>query len=254
MSVTPTTPYDTADAVLDIARAISSDAATANGLEGDILNNDQPYIFPILTNCYRKLQDRLISGSVETFNKYGVINEIPPTQANNPRVNVEISYLGYYDGDTTNEDISLPPDLIKPLELWESISGQQFWNPMRQAADSLSSRPTQSRFGVWDYQNDVLILPGSSQYNDLKLKYLCYAPDLTGPDSVVYIVHAQDALANMLVSAVSKSLGGLEMAKVFDGDANKAIDAIINRTARKESYMSYNRIPFRARGSGRGRR
>lgn len=249
----PTTPYDTAEAILNTARAISSDACTANGISGDILADDQPYIFPILAKCYRDLQDDLISASVETFSKYGFIKGVTPTQATNPRENVTISFLGYFNGQSVVPNITLPPDMIKPLELWESYQGEQRWNPMKPVADSISSRATQIRFNVWDFQNDILILPGSSQTNDLKLKYLCYAPDLTGPASVCYVLHAQTALANMVIAAVSKMLGGLEMAAVFDKDAQTAIDKITNRTARRESYMAFNRKPFRRRGSGRGR-
>lgn len=253
MSVAPSLPYDTAEQILNVARSISADAATSNGLAGDILADSQPYVFPILTKCYRDLQDELISKSVETFSKYSHIYEIPPTQALNARVNVTISYQGYWNGQTIVPNITLPADLIKPLELWECISGQQRWIPMKPVADSISSRPTQARFGVWDFQNDVLIMPGSSQTEDLKLKYLCYAPDLTGPASVAYVVHCQTALANMVVATVSKMLGGLEMAAVFEKDYKKAIEMIVNRTGRREQYQAFNRIPFRMRGRGRGR-
>jgi len=253
MTIAPSTPYDTAEAVLNTARSISADAATANGLAGDILADSQPYVFPILQKCYRDLQDELISKSVETFSKYGHIYAIPPTQASNVRTNVTISFLGYFNGQTVLPNITLPQDCIKPLELWESVNGANSWQPMKPVADAIASRPTTNRFGVWDFANDILILPGSSQTEDLKLKYLCYAPDLTGPTSVAYVLHCQTALANLLVCAVSKMLGGLEMAGVFEKDYKRAIDLIVNRTARREAYQSFNRIPFRGRGRGRGR-
>lgn len=253
MSVAPSTPYDTAESILNTARSISADAATSNGLAGDILADSQPYVFPLLAKCYRDLQDDLISKGVETFSKYGFIYGVSPTQATNPRVNVTISYQGYFNGQTVVPNVTLPADLIKPLELWEAIQGQNSWSPMRPVSDSISSRPASSRFGVWDFQNDILILPGSSQPEDLKLKYLCYAPDLTGPNSVAYVVRCQTALANKLVAAVSKMLGGVEMAGIFEADEKKAVELIVNRTARKEAYQSFNRIPFRGRGRGRGR-
>lgn len=251
----PTLPYDTAESVLNTARAISADAATANGLAGDILADSQPYVFPMLAKIYRDLQDDLISVSSEIMNKYITILGLEPTEWNNPRENVTLSYLGFTYGPTQiDANITLPPDLIKPLELWECISGQQHWVQMRQAADALSSRPTTSRFRIWDYQNDVLIMPGASQTNDLKIKYLGSFPDLTNANSIVYVLRAQTYLACKLVAEVSKMLGGLEMAQIFDADAEKAKARISNRTARKESYGSYNRIPFRGRrGSGRGR-
>lgn len=253
MSIAPSTPYDTASAILDVARAISADAATSNGLAGDILADSQPYTYPILTKCYRDLQDELISKGVETFSKYGFIYAIPPTQANNSRVNVTISYQGYFNGQRVLPNLTLPADLIKPLELWECVTGNNYWSPMKPVSDSISSRPTSNRFGVWDFAQDTLILPGSSQTEDLKLKYLLYAPDLTGPNSLAYVVHCQTALANRVVETVSKMLGGVEMAQIFQKDGDKAVDMIVNRTARREAYQSFRRIPFRGRGRGRGR-
>jgi hypothetical protein len=257
VAVAPATPYDTAESILNTARAISADAATANGLSGDILADSQPYVFPMLSKVYRDLQDELISKSSEIMNKYSEVYGLPPTQWGNPRINVMLTYLGFICGPDPGgiyPNITLPQDMIKPLELWECIEGQRRWVPMKQAADSISSRPTQARFGVWDFQQDILYLPGSSQTNDLKIKYVWSMPDLTEPDDPVYILHAQTALACQLVADVAKMLGGLEMAATFTKDASDGRARIVNRTARKESYVSYNRIPFRARGSGRGRR
>jgi hypothetical protein len=255
MTTVPSTPYDTADYVLELARSISADAATENGLAGDILASTQPYVFPMLTKIYRDLQDELISGSSEIMNKYGFLLELEPTAFDNPRINVTVSYLGYtYGFNQIDPDITLPPDMIKPLELWECISGQQAWVPMVQAADSLSSRPTTGRFRIWDFQGDQLILPGASQTNDLKIKYVASFPDLVDGDSQIYILRSQTFLACQLVSEVAAMLGGLEMAADFEKRAIKGKTAIINRTARKEAYASYQRRPFRGRGSGRGRR
>ena len=124
---------------------------------------------------------------------------------------------------------------------------------MKPVSDAIASRPTTPRFGVWDFQNNTLILPGSSQTENLKLKYLCYAPDLTNPNAVAYVMHCQTALANRVVAAVSKMLGGVEMSAIFDKDGDKAVNMIVNRTARKEAYQSFSRKPFRGRGRGRGR-
>ena len=255
MAIAPSTPYDTAETVLNLARSISADAATANGLAGDILADSQPYVFPMLTKAYRDLQDELISKSSEIMNMYAYIYALEPTQFNNPRINVTLSFLGYtYGINKLDGTKTLPLNMVKPLELWECIAGQQSWVPMRQAADSIASRPTTGRFRIWDFQNDILYLPGSSQTNDLKIKYVGTFPDLANGNAPIYILRAQTYLACKLVADVSKMLGGLEMAAAFEQEADKGKDRIVNRTARKEAYASFNRIPFRGRRSGRGRR
>ena len=255
MTVAPSTPYDSAEYVTNLARVISADAASANGLAGDILADSQPYLFPFLAKIYRDLQDELISGSSEIMTKYGFILGLPPTLWGNPRVNVLLTYLGYiYGPDIVDGNLALPLDMIKPLELWECISGQQHWTLMKQAADNIASRPTTSRFRIWDFANDKLILPGASQTNDLKIKYLCSFPDITGPNSQVMILRSQTYLACQLVAEVAAMLGGEEARVDFTNRAVEAKKAIINRTARKEQYAAYQRIPFRGRGRGRGRR
>src|SRR5690348_14284434 len=157
MPVTVTNPYDTAQDILELARSISNDASTANGIAGDILADSQPYIYPILREVYRDFQDELISLGVETFTKYGTILGITPSMAQNQREQLTISYLGYWNGQETLYPPALPPDMIKPLEIWNSQSGAQAWYAMRQVPDSISSRSPQLLPCVWDFQNEQLI-------------------------------------------------------------------------------------------------
>lgn len=207
----------------------------------------------LLNNCYRQLQDDLISHGVETFNKYGEIVGIPPFANANPSEPAYLGYTGFFDGVQVWSTWTLPTDCIKPLELWERQNGNNSWVRMSQAADSLSSRPIMTRFGEWDFETDLLYLPPSSGVNDLKMKYLCYAPDISNTTSPILIVRCQHALAYRLLTEVAKSRGGLEMASVWAKDAQAEMQKIVNRTARKESYGAYFRRPFRHRRSNRGR-
>jgi hypothetical protein len=221
---------------------------------GDLLNpSKQTYVLPLLNKLYRELQDRLISASVETFNKYGYILALPPAATNNPSYMVSISYAGYFDGQNNWLQWRLPPDMLKPMELWERQTGNNVWNPMKPVSDSISTRPIVPRFNNWDYQTDVLYLPPSSQTNDLKFKYLCYAPDITSVSSPIMVPRCQSALSYRLAAEVAKSRGGLEMAAIWAKDADTFEQAIVNRSGRKESYMAFFRKPFRP-GRRRGRR
>lgn len=252
-AIVQTNPYDSAEDILQLARSISNDASTSNGIAGDILADSQPYVYPILREVYRDFQDELISLGVETFTKYGFMENVTPSAAQNQREQLFISYLGYWNGQATLPNPTLPPDMIKPLELWNAPQGAQAWYMMRQVPDSISSRAPQPLPCIWDFQNDKLILPQATQTYAMKMKYLCYAPDITGPTSQVYCVHAQTAMAAKFVSRVCAMLGGLEMAAIFDEQAKRAINKIANRSARKEQYTNFQRIPFRGR-AGRGGR
>ena len=253
MPVGPGTPYDTAGYVLQQAIIATNDAGGPNGLAGDILNADMPYTIPLLNERYRWLQQYLASRSVETFSKYAFIIGLTPANTGNPSVDVTIDYAGYYDGAMKwGPPLTLPEDMIKPLELWERQTGNNVWVPMRQAADSISTRPQMPRFNIWDFQNDVLILPGATQTNDLKFKYICFAPDLTTLASPVLVIRCQTALSYLVAEKAAEMRGGLEMAAAYHEKAEAAISEIVNRTARKEQYVNYHRLPFRARNSRRG--
>src|ERR1700677_163864 len=247
------TPYDTAGYILEQAIIVTGDTAGPNGIQGNIINANQPGVIPLLNKLYRELQDRLISQGVETFNKYGFINGIPPANTTNPSQETYLNYASFFDGQENLADWHLPPDLLKPLELWQRQTGNNFWVPMKCVSDAIETMPIVPFFNVWDFQTDRLYLPPATQANDIKLKYLCYAPDITGVSSPVLIARCQSALSYRMASEVAKTRGGLEMAAVWAKDADSFETAIVNRTARKESYQAFFRRPFRSRRSGRGR-
>lgn len=250
MPVVTTSPYPSAEEVLQATRVLINDAALS--ISGDVLNDDQPYVFPLLEECYEDLQDTLIAAGVNTYNKYGYITQIPVVANADPTIQILISYTGTYDGATNHATPTLPIDMLEPLELWERqtiVSGVNTnpWIPMVQASDSISSRGQFARFTIWDYEDDVILLPGATQINDVKTKYLAYAPEITGPTSPILIARCKPALAALMAEAVCVSRGGLESAAVFKAKADMKIENIISRTARKEQYSSFVRRPFRTR-------
>lgn len=247
-------PYDTAEYVLQLARIFINDAGSSAGLAGNILSDAQAYTLPLLNERYRYLQDRLISAGVETFSKYGFIYGLTANPNALASTQVTLTYSDYFDGQTFWPTVRLPADLLKPLEIWEQVVGGQTWIPMKQAADSISSRSVQPRFSLWDYENETLFLPAASQTNNLKLKYLCYAPDLNTVNSLVLVPRCQTALAKLVACEIAKNRGaGPAIVQQLQMDADNAINMITNRTARKESYATYVRRPFRSRRSSGAR-
>lgn len=257
MASVATTPYPTAELVLQNARAMCNDAALS--IAGSVLADSQPYVFPMLEERYEYLQDRLMAAGVNTFSKYAVVEGLLPSALpGDPTTQVQLSYLGYFDGvnqygpDTDPIGPTLPSDFLGPLEIWERQSGSvDRWSEVKQAADSIGPRCVTSKLQIWDYENDILFFQGSTFLNDIKLKYICYAPMLTGPDSQVAVVRCIPALSALMAEAAAKSRGGTEAAAMFKQQAEEAIKMIVTRTARKEQYASFNRLPFRGRRRGR---
>jgi hypothetical protein len=150
----------------------------------------------------------------------------------------------------SNVGPTLPSDLVKPLEIWECPTGGNAWVRMTQLPDSLPSHhPMGPRFGVWLFQNDELILPPSSQTNDLRIKYLAMAPDISTLASPLMVRGCTTALAYLMLDQVAGGRGG-PMAETFKARAEEAINQILNQTVRKMLYAQYVRKPYRG-GSNR---
>lgn len=255
MPVVTTSPYPTAEEILQAARVLINDANIS--INGNILADNQPYVFPMLEEVYEDFQDILIAAGVNTYSKYAVISAVPVVALADPTIQIQIDYVGTFDGLNNTAQPQLPVDMLEPLEFWERQTvpppsvNTNAWLPMKQASDSISTRQQSPRFSLWDWEDDTLFLPGATQVNDLKCKYLAYAPEITGSTSQLLVARCKPAVAAMLAEAISRSRGGLEGAAAFKQKADAAIERIISRTARKEQYASFVRPPFRNRGRRR---
>lgn len=242
---------------------MANDAALS--IAGNILSDQQPYVFVMLDGAYRYLRKLLTSEGVNTFSKYIILTGLTPV-ANpggiaDPTIQVQLSYTGYFDGVTNfgpnsvpTPGPTLPSDLLEPLEIWERQSQtQNRWNPVHQAADSINTSTRSASFGVWDWETDILYLPGATLSNDLKLKYLYKMPMLTTPVQPVLIKDCMEALAALFVSAAAKSRGGTAVAADYERQGRDFVKLMVNQTARREAYGTYVRKPFRGHGR-RGRR
>lgn len=147
----------------------------------------------------------------------------------------------------TNLGPCLPADLIKPLEIWECQTGGNQWYPMTQNPDSLNVSNIGPRHRAWIFENDTLVLPPSSQTEDLKIKYIAMAPDIGELGTIIYPRGCATALALLLLDQFSGGRGG-PMAETFKARAEEAIGQLTNQTIRKMSYVTIVRRPFRGRG------
>ena len=144
---------------------------------------------------------------------------------------------------------ALPADLIKPLELWEVQYGTNNggWVPMKQAPDSLNPNLIQPRFRQWVFSHDRIVLPGASYTNNLRIRYLAQAPDITSLNTIIYPRGVSTALAFLTLDMIAGARGG-PMAQIFKQRGEEAINQLINQTSRKMAYSQFVRAPFRGRG------
>jgi hypothetical protein len=230
---------------------------TPSMLTGAVLNPaTNPAVWPLMNHCYRELEDEFLRLGVETFTETADLIGLEPSQAPLRRTTLYVNWDGYFDGSTVNPDITLPDDLLEPLELWECPNGSDLgWAPMKSAPDSLAPSFPGTRFRQWEWSQNQLNLPQCTITMDLHMRYLAYAPDIVDGTTVLVIPHSKTALAYRVAAAAAMSRGGLEISAAYKQSAKEAEGRIASRTARREDYSRFQRKPFRGahRGQGRGR-
>lgn len=254
MPAVGTSPYDSAEQILELARTMANDAALS--IAGDILADSQPYVFTMLQGCYEDLQDRLAAEGANTYKKYAIVTGLTavasPGGLADPTIQVQLMYTGYNDGVTNHAAPTLPADMLEPLEVWERQNGTiQRWREVQQASDSINQSTRTPTFGTWDWESDILYLPGATQSNDLKFKYIPYMPTLTTGTSPVIYAKCKNALAALMVKAAALSRGGNEIAAAYEIEAQNFIKNMVNRQSTKEQYGTSVRRPFRSHGARR---
>ena len=110
-----TTPYDSAEYVLQLMRSLGNDAAQS--IAGNLLNDNQPYVVPMLNSGYRHLQRKLVSRGYQTLKRRTVITNVLPIAVLDPGAEVAISYTGYFDGVGEHATPALPADMLMPMKL-----------------------------------------------------------------------------------------------------------------------------------------
>lgn len=256
MPVVSSAPYPQVENCLQAARVICNDAAQS--ILGNLLADSQPFTLPMADLAHKTLRKMLTKAGVNTYSKYGTVTGLLQSATTDPTVQMQLMYSGYFNGQSNSSTPTLPSDLIEPLELWEratvtSGTNTGSWVPMKQASDSISTRTITSRFGIWDYESDILYLPPASQSNDVKMKYLVATPRLTAVDQQVPILDCEVAMGSLIAELLSMGRGGAEATAQFHARAEAEVILMVSPTDRKEQYSAYNRKPFRGTRAGRRR-
>jgi hypothetical protein len=208
MPVVVTTPYDSAEYVLQLMRSLGNDATQT--LAGNLLSDNQPYVQPILNSGYRHLQRKLVSRGYQTLKKRIVLTGVLPVALRDPGVQVAINYSGYFDGVQNHLTPALPVDLLMPMKLRERQTGSTLpFNPMFIARDGLPSRPQGIWLRDWIWQQDQIEMCGATQENDIDLLYAAFLPELVlvPTPSLVLILRSENALGYYSLAKWAESRG-----------------------------------------------
>ena len=203
-----TTPYDSAEYVLNIVRSLGNDAVQT--LAGNLLGDNQPYVLPMLNLGYRHLQRQLVQRGYQTTKDRAILYQVLPIADLDPGLQVSISYTGYFDGVNNHATPALPADLLMPLKLRERQTGSTLpYNRMYISRDGLPSRPQGIWLRDWIWQSDQIEMCGATQENDVELLYAKFLPDLVllPTPSLVEVVRSERALGYYMLAEWAESRG-----------------------------------------------
>src|SRR5438105_10724983 len=121
----PQSLFPTVESVMDLARSIVNDMFPGiGGTNGRILTDDAPFTLPYLNSAFRTLQRKLRNEGVTFEIKDNIILlNLAPVVAQDPAVQVNVSYNGYFNGTTMSPTPILPSDALQIYAVWERQTG-----------------------------------------------------------------------------------------------------------------------------------
>jgi hypothetical protein len=243
--------YPTAEEVLNRARALINDARIAGG---EVLTDNVPASFQYLNSAYERVQHELAAAGIETFEKEAIMTNVPAVVSQDASVQVSITFTGTNNGTTTSPSPVLPADLLVPLRLWERQNGSsEVFVPMVQPKDGLRSAVQSSRLQVWEWRQDGIYLIGSTQANDIRIRYEAELSDLAATSDAAGILGAKSALAYAVAFEFAVAHGAQGAASDFQQLYADALERMKLRSSRRQQHTPHRRRPYSwRRRVGRG--
>ena len=262
--------YPSLEAIMNLVRALVNDSqagATGDPGEGQILTDNpaispftQPFLNSSIREVYRELrnvgQPTLIKDNILII---GVTPMDSPTYglgSEDPSVQVNIGFGGYFDGVQMWPNLALPDDVIYPERVWERQNGSNLpFGPMCQSTFGLPSRPQGVRMSEWEWRGDAIWMVGAIQTVDLRLRYYANFPTffsdtLDFNTTFVPIMDSLDAIAYKTAVKYAGMLGSPGLADI-KMDAKEQMFQLKNANTRRMQSENYMRIPYGSYGDGR---
>ena len=258
-----TAPYPLVSDVMNAARTRINDAIQDIG--GQTLTNNAPFTRPVVNLAWQRLQQFLVGLGYTTLEASVIISGLPQAFTNDPNVEVSLSWSGYFDGSSLNENFVLPQSLIRPIKdgleqrvtlnnLPVSVLGAALMSPMDETLGPMAHVSKDPWLGQWQWRNDAIWMTGALAANDIRIRYIKYLADLDPTSSVaaVPIMRSTDALAAFIAVEFSGSRGDLDrVALLQEAQASAAIlaagDNVDTRLAKSSERMKmadrYGKVP-----------
>jgi hypothetical protein len=236
---------------LNLARTRLNDAIASLG--GDILTDTQPFTGTMVNGAWRALQAFLCNLGYSRYKKWFMGLAYPKTAALDPAVMNYLSWTEFFDGQGNHYNVPLlPQDLIAPLRVMErqnnnavpysATTNNLRFSPMLLCPDGLPEGMKRPWNGVFNWEDDRLVFPGSLYSMDFKIEYAAYAPDflttnnILGNDSSITpanmpvpIMRSESALANYIAAECAAGRSDMD-ADTFLAAAEKDAKLLMNNS------------------------
>jgi hypothetical protein len=237
---------------MQLSRASVNDMLRS--IAGQTLTNVKPFTVVYLNAAIRRVQRELANnGITSNIRDNVIITPLTPATVSDPSIQVYVDNLGYFDGTSVNPNVTLPADLILPLQIWErqTGSGGRFVE-MDRPQEGLMARAPGQYFGQWEWREDRINMTGSTLTEDLRLRYEATLARIAASDDLtkvtIRIRDGEDALAAGVVMQYARTRGSAlrqEAKTWFDDEMYQ----LINRSVRADQRVVYRPRGFRAGSS-----
>lgn len=244
--------YPTLLMVTQLARSVVNDAFTSrDGTPGGgrILTDKAAFLIPFVNSAMSELQARLINNGIQTFTMDNVdLTPILPIVQSDPSVQVSLTYTGYSNGTTSYPAPALPNDLLVPEVLWSRPTGSNLpFKEMYQPQEGISSRSQGASLHEWEWRGDSIWMPGATQTQDIRIRYVKKLPFFTGTEdfkiTVIPIQGSVNILAYMVASKYALARGATDVT-MLDANAEKYMTLLIKHYVRQRQSVSYYRPAY----------
>lgn len=244
--------YFTVLAGMNLARAIVNDMLRSSA--GQTLKDNRPFTIEYVNAAVADCQEYLANNGITSNIKDNVLlSNLTPCVGSDPSVQVYVSVEGYFNGVSMAKTPTLPVDLILPLRVWERQQGAGTdFRQVDPAKDGLPSRPPGPFFGIYDWLGDKLALIGSTQTNELRLRYEAAIPEFDNPadfaNAIVPIRGGKRAFAFAVAEYYAAARGAPQQTWANQQKMSR-LDELVNRQVRKDQRNSFRPRGYNTRNS-----
>jgi hypothetical protein len=157
-----------------------------NNGAGRVFTDTYPGVYELLNSAVFQLQRDLENYGYKGTTQEAIFYAVPPIDGANgpgvvdPAAFQNINFDGFFNGNAQILGPRLPENLITPLQAWQRTSGtQNYFGGFKQSESALISANQGVDMGLWEWRGNAMWFNGSTQTNDVKLRFSCTNPVYT---------------------------------------------------------------------------